>query len=77
MTTTNGSAKNKAEELGTMQNTVLELLSKIIQDYKVYPETHSIKMSLSSAFKELNSIRLKVVVGDDPNADKKESNAGV
>jgi hypothetical protein len=72
--TTLDETKAKADELGQMQNTILDLLNKCVIEYKSYSEFSTIKMGLSNAFKEINSIRLKVVIGDKP--EKKEEKNG-
>jgi len=62
--------KQKADELGQMQNMVLDLLTKLLRNYKDYSEVSTIKMGLSNAFKEINSIRLKIITGDEPENPK-------
>lgn len=56
--------EKKVEELSQMQEQLLQMLGKMESDYKTYPEYNTIKMGLSNCIKELNAIRVKVVVKD-------------
>jgi hypothetical protein len=64
--------KNHKEltELGEIEQNLLEILSTMESTYKEYPEYNTIKMGLTSAFKEINAIRIKLVVKEDQVTNK-------